>query len=283
MAETKLNIVVTDESLLKEITFNYDQIKATLSRKLKKYKDPEVTPDNIQEAKNDRADLNELDGILAERGKEIQLKILGGFDVKIKELRKMIKDTSGEIDAAVKQIEQRVKDKKRKEINQLYEEKIGDLKEVLPIEKIFDDRWLNVTITPERVDGSYNYKKVESALDQIIDKTKNDLSVIDSMGMSQDLSLQIKDFYLNCLDLTATLQEKARLDSAKIKIQKTQDVIADAFIGKPEEKNELDEVDWANVSEKQQECTIVVFGSKKQIDLVKSFLSVHKINFELRG
>ena len=38
MAETQLQVVVTDEALLKEITFNYDQLKTSLSKKLKKYK-----------------------------------------------------------------------------------------------------------------------------------------------------------------------------------------------------------------------------------------------------
>ena len=270
MAENKLQVIVTDESLLKEITFNYEQLKTSLTRKLKKYKELVVTEDAIKDAKEDRADLNKLEKILADKGKDIQAKILGGFDLKMKELRTMIKDTSLSIDTQVKSFEQIVKDQKQKEIEQIYAENIGELKELLPFGRIFNLKWLNLTAS---------IKSVSDEIIAIISKVKQDLTVIDTI--ESEFTLQIKDTYLRLLDLSAALSEKARLEESKKKIEaiKPMDVIADVLISKEAQKDSMPDVPWANVSEKPKEYVFTFTANAAQIKLIETLLNAHRIQF----
>lgn len=270
MAENKLQVIVTDESLLKEITFNYEQLKTSLTRKLKKYKELVVTEDAIKDAKEDRADLNKLEKILADKSKDIQAKILGGFDTKMKELRGMIKDTSLSIDNQVKAFEQIVKDQKRKDIEQIYSENIGELKEILPLNNFFQSTWLNTTVT---------IKKAEAELIAFIAKVRQDLTVIDTLN--SEFTLQVKDNYLRTFDLSAALAEKARLEESKKRIEaiKPMDKVADVLISK-EKTDLMPDVPWANVSEKPKEFRLVITGTESTFGLVEKFLSANKIQYK---
>lgn len=265
MAENKLQIVVTDESLLKEVTFNYEQLKTSLTRRLKKYKDLVVTEDAIKDAKEDRADLNKLEKVLADKAKYIQAKILNGFDTKVKELRTMIKDTSLSIDDQVKAFEQIVKDQKRKDIEQLYAENIGELKDILPLDNFFNLSWLNATVS---------MKKVEAELIAFIAKVRQDLSVIDTLN--SEFTLQVKDNYLRTFDLSAALAEKARLEESKKKIE------AIKPIEKPIEvkADTMPDVPWANVSEKPKEYIYTFTANISQIKLIDTLLDAHKIKYQ---
>lgn len=269
MAETQLQVVVTDEALLKEITFNYDQLKTSLTRKLKKY-NQEVSAESVKDAKEDRAELNALEKILAGKASEIQKKILGGFDVKIKELRGMIKEASGAIDVQVKALEQITKDKKRLEIEQLYAENIGELKDLLPLVNFFQGSWLNVTVT---------IKKVEAEMIAFIGKVKQDLIVIDSL--KSEFELQIKDHYLQYFDISGALLEKERLEKTRIKIEaaKPMDKVAEVLISKEAMTKPEENIPWANASEKEKQFRLVITGSEKQFGFVKDFLGAQKIKF----
>lgn len=282
MAEkNQLQVVVTDEALLKEVTFNYDQLKTSLTRKLKKYKDMVVTAENMADAKEDRAELNGIEKVMGAKSSEIQKKILNGFEVKMKELRGMVKETSAEIDAKVKALEQITKDKKRKDIEQLYVENIGGLKDLLPLNRIFNEAWLNVTVTPVKTDGTFNYKKVEAELIAIITKVGQELSVIDSLD--SEYALQIKDKYLQTFDLASALAEKTRLEDVKKRlatVAPAQEKLAEAFISKEAQANPVEELPaWANASEQPKEYTLAVTGSLAQYNLIKTFLNTHKINY----
>ena len=209
MAENKLELVVTDEALLKEVTFNYEQLKNALSARLKKYKELVVTENAINEAKADRAGLNKLETMLKDKQKEIQQKLLGGFDTKLKELRGMVSEASGSIDAQVKAFEQKEKDEKKNKIAELYKARIGELKDVLLFSQLFDERYLN---------KGFTLKAIGDELADKIDTARKDLSVIDQLKVDAEIVTAVKDYYLRTLDLSGALAEKTRLEEQKAKL-----------------------------------------------------------------
>ena len=273
----ELEVIVNDEPLLKEVTFNYDFLKSDLELKLEKYKNLEVTTESMRSAKDDKANLNKLDAVLMKKGQEIDQKILGLFKTRLTELRGLVKSASNGIKTKVDELENIEKAEKSALIEVFYQENIGDLKEVLPLASIFGAKWLNKGTT---------IKVIEAELKQIVDTVNNDLTVINTLDT--EFSLQVKDYYLRTRDLSGALAEKARLEKAKIDIAAVEQIKSfdpvnldkDCNIIEPE-KSEVDELDWANVSEKPKETSIKIIANEKQLVLIESFLNAHEIKYEL--
>lgn len=205
MTSNSLQLIVTNEAILQEVTFNYDQLKSSLAERLSKYRDTVVTEDAINAAKQDRANLNKLESALKDKQQEIERRLLGDFGVKLRELRSMVTEASKSIDAQVKYFEQQVKDQKKSEIKAIYDDHIGDLTELLPFDRLFDVTWLNKTAA---------MKKVEAELIGKIETARNDLAVIDQLQVAENIAVAVKDHFLRTLNLSSALTEKARLEKA---------------------------------------------------------------------
>ena len=93
---------------------------------------------------------------------------------------------------------------KKQEILKIYEENIKDLKEILSLQKIWNEKWLNAT---------YKIRDIELEILGTINKVKTDLKVIEDM--KSEFEIQLKDKYLLTLDLTSVMQEKSRLEKIK--------------------------------------------------------------------
>jgi hypothetical protein len=271
----ELQLVIKDEELLTAIRFNYDELKTSLSERLQKYKGLVVTEEAIADAKTDRAGLNKLEKSLADKGREIQARILSGFDTKLKELRGMITSTSNSIDVQVKKFEQAEKDKKKALIELYYDTVIGDLKEVLPFGRLFKPQWLNL--------GS-RMPMIEGEISQAIDTVKKDLSVIDTL--KSEYVLQIKDVYLSTLDLSGALAEKARLEkrAADIKAMETKAAIPEIAPEVPETapviaEDDLSDMPWANPSTLPKDTVFRVTCTADDLEMIEKFFSAHEIKY----
>ena len=116
----------------------------------------------------------------------------------------MIDEPCVEIDKQKKVFEEKQKELKKKEISKIYEDNIDDLKELLSLQKIWNEKWLNTT---------YKIRDIELEIIGIINKVKIDLKVIEDM--KSEFEIQLKDKYLVTLDLTSVMQEKSRLEKIK--------------------------------------------------------------------
>lgn len=193
------------ESVLpKEILFNYEELKAELSEKLEKYNRMVVTEDGLAAAKKDRAALNKLLKALDDRRIDVKrewLKPFGDFEAQVKEIQAMIAKPIGAIDAQIKAFDDAKKQEKESAIKGIYAAEIGNLGGVLPIEKLWNARWLNVT---------YRMEDIEKEIADAVFKVGNDLKII--RVTCGDYTEQVTDKYLQSLDMSAALAEKARLE-----------------------------------------------------------------------
>lgn len=198
-------------NLPKTIDFNHQQLKNELSEKLDYYNKLVVTEDSIKPAKDDRATLNKLKTALEDKRKEIKKECLTpyeAFEKQVKELVSMIDEPIGLIDSQLKSFEDKVKAEKQKSIEDFYTANIAELRELLPLEKIFNPKWLNST---------YKMIDISKEIMATIEKAKNDIGIIKAMRL--ECEMQVLDKYLEHLDMSEALAEKNRFEEQQKKIK----------------------------------------------------------------
>lgn len=200
----------TEQEFIQSIDFNYDDLKKQLGEALSKYEGLVYSESNIREAKTDRAKLNKFKDALETRRKEIKKACMApydAFEVKVKDLVAMVDKPILAIDTQVKAYEQVLKDEKLEGIKSFYADRVGELKDLVPFDRINNPRWMNVT---------YKEADIHKEIMDTFIKVESDLKVITEIN--SEYELQIKDTYLKNFDLTAALQEKTRLEEQAAKL-----------------------------------------------------------------
>lgn len=190
-----------------QISFNFEEIKSELAGKLQVYQSMVVTESGIKEAKADRANLNKFKAALADSRKAVKAQWnqpLSDFESKMKELERMVDEPIGAIDRQVKAFEETKKQDKRQQIERFFEGAVGDLEEVLPLSKIWNDRWLNAT---------YPMKDIEKEIIERIRKTHSDIGII--VAMQLPCCDQMLSTYLDTLDMSRAMEEKHKYEQAQ--------------------------------------------------------------------
>ena len=215
--EKTFELVVSEKSLGK-LTTNALQIKEKVMEILPKYDIANYNEGNIDQAKKDKALLNTSAKFLNDKRIELEkewLKPFNEFKDIITETNSLIKECTAKIDSVVKESENKEKESKRKSIVSYFDNLNYTL---VPIEKFFDEKWLNKTVS---------LKKVQEEINAKIEKFKADLLTLEtSFPENTDL---LKPMYLDKLDLSETLQYAAKLNENKKKIENATPVTTSSF------------------------------------------------------
>ena len=207
--ENDLQLVVSEKTL-GSLTTNALQIKEIVERNLPRYDIINYNEDNIDDAKKDKAMLNNAAKALNAKRIEFEkefMKPFSEFKEVVNDTVKLISDCSAKIDVVVKQCEEKAKQEKYNEIKGYFEFQSFTL---VPFEKIFEQRWLNKT---EKT------KTIFAEIDAKIVKINDDIKTIEAIGEDIDL---LKSLYLDTLNLNNTIQyantlkqnrEKARIEA----------------------------------------------------------------------
>ena len=188
----------------KSIEFNHEELKKELVARLDKYNNLVVTEDGISEAKKDRANLNKLRTALDNKRKEVKKDCLSpyeDFEKKVKEIIALVDKPILAIDSQVKAFDEQKKAEKEQEISNYFAAEIGELADLLPLSKIWNPKWLNVT---------YKTESIEKEITEAIFKAKNDIAIIKAMNL--ECEQQMLDVYLEKLDMSAAMAEKTRFE-----------------------------------------------------------------------
>jgi len=191
------------------ITTNAALLLEAVKHGVAKYHDPNYIPDETA-AKKDRAELNRADKLVAEKAREVKGKWnepLETFDGLVAEIRTTIKNASGVVDGSVKKYEEKQKTAKREEIKKYFASKKFEL---VPLEKIFDQRWLN---------KGTKMKDIHTEIDAAIAKIYQDIEVLERIP---DHGTAAKAFYLQTLDMGAALRQIDTLKENAARIAREQ-------------------------------------------------------------
>lgn len=216
------------DALPKTIDFNFEELKTQLASSLELYTGLVVTEDGIKSAKEDRAKLNKLREALETKRKEVKKECMApytDFEGKVKELVALIDQPIAAIDGQLKAYEEQRRAAKRADILAIYEETVGELRALLPFEKLWRDEWYNTGVS---------MKKIREAIVSAEEKAASDLEVLATVESEFAEAVKIK--YLEHLDLNEALLERARLQERAKRLREYEEQRAKAAANLPEEK-----------------------------------------------
>lgn len=190
-----------------KLTSNAKEYSAALKNEIANYT-IERYVDNPDAAKTDKAYLNKLLDEVAEKRKLATTtwnKPLDEFISVMKELETEIKTASNNLKTIVDKADQQIKDEKKAKIVEFWNTLNFT---IVPIERVFNPRWLNKT------------EKLTSIIEEckaITEKITTEMNTLKSMQDEDAETLQA--FYLETLDLNATLQKGNQLKENRARIK----------------------------------------------------------------
>ena len=208
----KTDVKVSDLELVTNIvagklTSNAKEYSAALKNEIANYT-IERYIDNPDAAKNDKAYLNKLLDEVAEKRKLATTtwnKPLDEFISVMKELETEIKTASNNLKTIVDKADQQVKDEKKAKIIEFWNTLNFT---IVPIERVFNPKWLN------------KGEKLTSIMEEckaITEKINTEMNTLKSMKDEDSEILQ--SFYLETLDLNATLAKGNQLKENRARIK----------------------------------------------------------------
>ena len=208
----KSDVKVSDLELVTNIvagklTSNAKEYSAALKNEIANYT-IERYIDNPDAAKNDKAYLNKLLDEVAEKRKLATTtwnKPLDEFISVMKELETEIKTASNNLKTIVDKADQQVKDEKKAKIIEFWNTLNFT---IVPIERVFNPKWLN------------KGEKLTSIMEEckaIVEKITTEMNTLKSMKDEDSDVLQ--SFYLETLDLNATLAKGNQLKENRARIK----------------------------------------------------------------
>lgn len=216
------------EALPKTIDFNFEELKTQLASSLELYTGLVVTEDGIKSAKEDRAKLNKLREALETKRKEVKKECMApytDFEGKVKELVALIDQPIAAIDGQLKAYEEQRRAAKRTDILAIYEETVGELRSLLPFEKLWQDGWYNTGVSMKKSGRPFVAAEAKAA---------SDLEVLATVESEFAEAVKIK--YLEHLDLNEALLERARLQERAKRLREYEEQRAKAASNLPEEQ-----------------------------------------------
>lgn len=283
----KSDVEVSDFELVTDIvvgklTSNAKQFSAALENELKNYT-VERYLDNPDAAKTDKAYLNKLKDDVADKRKKAMAtwnKPLDEFISVMKDLEKKIDSASNDLKAITDKAAQQEKDEKKAKIVEFWNTLNFT---IVPLDRVFNTKWLNKT------------EKMQNIMEEckaIVDKINTEMATLKSMQDEDSETLQ--SFYLETLNLNATLQKGNQLkeNRARIKAEEERKAAADKLpFGKPvipsaEQKKEYNEQEIEEVS--KQNLTVEptatfrleVTGPASKLMALRKFIDANGITYK---
>lgn len=203
----RFELVVSEIPKMPIVEFNYEELKAAATEVRDKAGKLLYTEEQRPQLKTDKAMINKAKKMLADERialKRQYLEPFNDFETKAKEIEGLLAGAYDAINAQEIEFDNREKQEKMEKIRILYEENIGAYKDLVPLEKIFDDRWLNKT---------FKLKDVENFIKAT--KLSVDLHLKQIDMLNSEFAEQLRSKYFENLDMEAVLAEKTLLEQRK--------------------------------------------------------------------
>ncbi len=201
----------TEDGFVQVIEWNHEELKALICAKMQEYNGLVLTDSQIGEGKKELANLRKLKEAIEGERKRIKKMCLApyeAFEAQVKEITALIDGPISLIDGQVKEYDREKRNQKRNQIMDFYEAHIGQLRGILPFDRVLNEKMLNATVS---------MKSIETDIQALIDRVNKDLDTIEGLGTKYDA--QIRDMYIRTLDLSAAMSEKARLEEQERQLE----------------------------------------------------------------
>ena len=221
------------------IELNFDELNAQMDARLAEYKGAIFTEDSKDIAKAEVASLRRLQKDVDDTRKAVKkewMKPLEAFEANMKKLSSKADEPINLINDQLEEFEKKRRVEKKKKIQDIYENSVGDMEEYLPLEKIYDIKWENATTTIKSIRGS-----IEAA----VDSTK--VAVTTISGMQSDAVEKALQLYKNTLDMAKAIAYINDYERQKAEIIKREEERR----RQEEERQRQAEIDRARAAERK--------------------------------
>ena len=195
-----MELKINDYQLPAPIGFNYEELKQELTEKTAMYTNLVYTDEQIKEAKTDKASLNKLKKALNDERIRLEREYMLPFNdtkAKFNELITLIDEPVKAIDTQVKAYEEKQKQDKLDDITSFFN--TTEHPEWVHISQIFNDKWLNASVSMKSVKDEINSK-----LEQI----QNDIATLQNLP---EFGFEATEVYKTTLDINKALNEGKKL------------------------------------------------------------------------
>lgn len=176
-----------------KIIFNFEELKAYLQSFLDEYKNAVYTEESKTYAKKDVAHLRAMKKEVTDRVREAKKEYMAqweAFEPLVKELLAMFDEPINLIDGQIKGFEEDRIARKKELIQSIYEELVGELAEIIPLDRIYNKKWDNATT------------KEKAIRDEIVSQATAARIALDTIhGMQSDAESKALDVYKQTLSL----------------------------------------------------------------------------------
>lgn len=278
-ADFELSAKITAGSL----TSNAKELRARIEAELQNYSVEKYLNDP-ESAKKDKAFLNKVKDSIADKRKEVSKawnSPLDNFLEEMKGLEKSINEASSKLNDIVKEADDKEKNEKRAKIEAYFS--TLDFK-IVSLDRIFNPKWLNKTTKMDQV---------MLDIEAITEKITGELATIKSMQTEDSEILQA--FYLETLDLNATLQKGNQLRAnrktiqeaeEKAKVEMVQNMAGATEVKKtvviPEENKAFVQNESKNgvVEQPLMNFTLRLSGTREQLIALRQYIDKSGIKYE---
>lgn len=276
--------LIVEEKNFGSLKTNAENIKNEVNKMIDDFDLEYYTENNVDETKKAKATLNKMSKALNDERilleKEFN-KPFEEFKLIVNDTVSMIKSLSTKLDETVKIVEKKTKAKRMDVINSIYLANIGDLKEVLPLDRVFVPQWLNK--------GSFDSNNEFKCKDELIlklDKIRTDLLAITELKSKYEVSL--KNEYLKTFNLGLIIVKNKELIESEEKLA-IQEVESYEYIEKQKEKIQKEKMEEnakikiINIEDEIKTYTLKITGTLSQLKGLKEFMELNKMEYERVG
>lgn len=190
---------MNEMQLPERISFNYEELKQELTEKVSMYETMIYTDEQIKEAKADKVNLNKLKKALNDeriRREKEYMQPFNDFKTKVAEIISIIDKPVAAIDRQVKEYEEKQKQDKLAKIKDFFEKcNFHDFN----FEQIFEERWLNASVSMKSIEGAICAKEEQIAMDMKI------------IADLPEFGFEAMETYKTTLDIRTAMNEANRL------------------------------------------------------------------------
>lgn len=275
-----------DSGFIQKIEWNFDELKAEITKASEEYAASVYTDDTIRNAKADRAKLNKFVDAMETKRKELKKKVLdpyNQFESEEKQLVAIVQRAINNIDSQVKDYERRQRDEKTTKVREFYEDNIGDLADYLPFDRVFRPEYANQSVT---------MKSIRESILETIQRVAEGLAILNEV--ESKFAGDMKEEFLRSYDIGAAMALRNRLEAEE---QRRAEYMAEQEMRKAgreaARKAETTRVMQAGQAPKEEAKAPVqqseepihtidfrVHATMEQLNALKAFLKENGIRFE---
>lgn len=199
-----MELKIRELAIPARIEWNYEELKAELTKATADYKGLVYTPETIGDAKKDKARLNTLKKALNDariRKEREYMEPFTAFKAQVNELIKMIDEPLAAIDGQVKAYEEQRKQEKAAAIKALISGK--NFPDGYNLRPVMNPRWLNAT---------YKESQISAELDAALERITAETEMLSGLPA---FSFEALEVYKQTLDMSAAMGEARRLKDMK--------------------------------------------------------------------